>query len=162
MSDTTAYKEMEKPEYALKQDEKAVAVPYEMDRFGIVYNKQLLQRYFKSNWSSVKSLAELKNFATLKKQPMRFRVINQIWVSMEHPPLRDWIAAPSAALTTNFHTFPCTTSIGTGAPQIFCLRSAGSTFRITRTSSTCIFRIQPFHRHNFPDSLPMTAVVSSS
>lgn len=67
MSDTTAYKEMEKPEYALKQDEKVVAVPYEMDRFGIVYNKQLLQRYFKSNWSSVKSLAELKNFAALKK-----------------------------------------------------------------------------------------------
>lgn len=40
------------------------AVPYVMERYGIIYNKKLLQKYFDSSWASIKSVDSINNFKT--------------------------------------------------------------------------------------------------
>ena len=37
-----------------------------MERYGIIYNKKLLQKYFDSSWASIKSVDSINNFKTLK------------------------------------------------------------------------------------------------
>ena len=37
-----------------------------MERYGIIYNKALLQKYFDANWSSVKDVETINNFDTLR------------------------------------------------------------------------------------------------
>ena len=54
MSDTNMYKDLTKQDYAMKNGDEIGAVPYVMERYGIIYNKALLQKYFDANWSSVK------------------------------------------------------------------------------------------------------------
>ena len=68
MSDTEVYKQLEDQGQALKSDDgsKVLAVPFVMESYGIIYNKDLLNRYFDASWSSVKSLDKLNTFATLK------------------------------------------------------------------------------------------------
>lgn len=43
MSGTNIYKDQENPDYALKDGDTVGAVPYVMERYGIIYNKKLLQ-----------------------------------------------------------------------------------------------------------------------
>ena len=68
MSDTEVYKQLEDQGQALKSDDgsKVLAVPFVMESYGIIYNKDLLNRYFDASWSSVKSLDKLNTFAALK------------------------------------------------------------------------------------------------
>lgn len=37
-----------------------------MERYGIIYNKKLLQNYFDSSQASIKSVDSINNFKTLK------------------------------------------------------------------------------------------------
>ena len=68
MSDTEVYKQLEDQGQALKSDDgsEVLAVPFVMESYGIIYNKDLLNRYFDASWSSVKSLDKLNTFAALK------------------------------------------------------------------------------------------------
>ncbi|MBM6695783.1 carbohydrate ABC transporter substrate-binding protein [Bifidobacterium pullorum subsp. saeculare] len=69
LSDAAVYTEL-KDNYkvnALTNDEgDPVAVPFAVESYGIIYNKALLDKYFKSSWSTVKSIDELNNFDALK------------------------------------------------------------------------------------------------
>lgn len=47
-------------------DGKPISIPYAVESYGIIYNKALLNKYFESSWSSVKSIDELNNFKALK------------------------------------------------------------------------------------------------
>ena len=52
-------------DFALKEDGKTYGVAYVIETYGIIYNKTLLDAYFNSNFSSVKSIEELNNFEAL-------------------------------------------------------------------------------------------------
>lgn len=66
MSDTGIYKDLQNQDYAMKNGDEIGAVPYVMERYGIIYNKALLNKYFDADWSSVKSVDKIDNFDTLK------------------------------------------------------------------------------------------------
>ncbi|MBQ8835884.1 MAG: ABC transporter substrate-binding protein [Clostridia bacterium] len=52
--------------FTLKDDGKIYGVAYVIETYGIIYNKTLLNAYFNSDFSSVKSIEQLNNFAALK------------------------------------------------------------------------------------------------
>lgn len=52
-------------DYALKDGDTVGAVPYVMERYGIIYNKKLLQKYF-DFLGGIKSVDSINNFKTLK------------------------------------------------------------------------------------------------
>lgn len=58
--------ELTSDEFTLKEDGKTYGVAYVVETYGIIYNKTLLDRYFNSAFSTVKSIDELNNFAALK------------------------------------------------------------------------------------------------
>ena len=66
MSKTGIYKDLKNQDFALKLDNKVIAVPYVMERYGIIYNKSLMKQYFSADWSSIKSVEEIDNFKALK------------------------------------------------------------------------------------------------
>ncbi|MDF7665866.1 ABC transporter substrate-binding protein [Bifidobacterium sp. ESL0745] len=66
MSDTNMYKDLNHQEYALKDGQKIGAVPYVQERYGIIYNKALLKKYFDAKWSTIKSVDKINNFEALK------------------------------------------------------------------------------------------------
>lgn len=66
MSDTNPYKDLTKKEFALKSEGKVSAVPFIMERYGLIYNKALLKKYFDSSWSTIKSVDKINNFKALK------------------------------------------------------------------------------------------------
>ena len=66
MSKTGIYKDLKNQDFALKLDNKVIAVPYVMERYGIIYNKSLMKQYFSADWSSIKSIEEIDNFKALK------------------------------------------------------------------------------------------------
>lgn len=66
MTKTGIYKDLKNQDFALKLDNKVIAVPYVMERYGIIYNKSLMKQYFSADWSSIKSIEEIDNFKALK------------------------------------------------------------------------------------------------
>ena len=66
MSKTGIYKDLKNQDFALKLDNKVIAVPYVMERYGIIYNKSLMKQYFSADWSSIKSIEKIDNFKALK------------------------------------------------------------------------------------------------
>ena len=66
MSKTGIYKDLKNQDFALKLDNKVIAVPYVMERYGIIYNKSLMKQYFSADWSSIKSIEEIDNFKALQ------------------------------------------------------------------------------------------------
>ncbi|MDF7640792.1 ABC transporter substrate-binding protein [Bifidobacterium sp. ESL0784] len=66
MSGTSMYKDLEKSDYAMKNGDKVGAVPYVMERYGIIYNKAILKKYFDADWSTIKSIDKVNNFKALK------------------------------------------------------------------------------------------------
>lgn len=66
LSDSQVYSQLTGDEFALKEDGKVYGVAYVIETYGLIYNKTLLNKYFKSDWSTVKSADELNNFDALK------------------------------------------------------------------------------------------------
>lgn len=68
MSDTEIYKQLNDPKLALKSDDdsEVLAVPVVTETYGIIYRKDLLQKYFDMSGASVTSVEEIDNFNTLK------------------------------------------------------------------------------------------------
>ena len=66
MSDTEPYKQLINKDVALKDGDKVVGVPYAMETYGLIYNKDLLNKYFQADWSTIKSIDDLVGFKALK------------------------------------------------------------------------------------------------
>ena len=66
MSNTEVYKELQNQDVALKDGDKVVGVPYVMETYGIIYNKDILNKYFALDGATAKSIDEIDNFDTLK------------------------------------------------------------------------------------------------
>jgi raffinose/stachyose/melibiose transport system substrate-binding protein len=66
MSNTDVYKELTNQDVALKDGDKVVGVPYVMETYGIIYNKDILNKYFALSDAAVKSVDEIDGFDKLK------------------------------------------------------------------------------------------------
>lgn len=66
MSDTAVYKQLEDFSVALTDGDEIVGVPYVLESYGIIYNKELLNKYFELSDSSIKSVDDINSFKALK------------------------------------------------------------------------------------------------
>ena len=66
MSNTDVYKELTNQDVALKDGDKVVGVPYVMETYGLIYNKDILNKYFALDGAKATSMDEIDNFYTLK------------------------------------------------------------------------------------------------
>lgn len=66
MSNTDVYKELANQDVALKDGDKVVGVPYVMETYGLIYNKDILNKYFALDGAKATSMDEIDNFDTLK------------------------------------------------------------------------------------------------
>ncbi|MDD6645374.1 MAG: ABC transporter substrate-binding protein [Oscillospiraceae bacterium] len=67
LGDSDVFKELTNESYALKDTEGTVkGIAYVIESYGIIYNKTLLQKYFDSDFSSVKKIEDLNSFDKLK------------------------------------------------------------------------------------------------
>ena len=68
LTDSDIYKEMNDQSLALKGDDgQIVGVPYVIESYGIIYNKDLVNKYIALDGAVIKSADEIKDFDTLKK-----------------------------------------------------------------------------------------------
>ena len=58
--------ELTSNDFALTKDGKVYGIAYVVETYGIIYNKTLLNKYFASDFATVKSIDALNNFAALK------------------------------------------------------------------------------------------------
>ncbi len=65
LKDTALYKNLTSDEFALRDGDDVLGIAYVIETYGIIYNKTLLDKYFKADWSTVKSLDKLNNFEAL-------------------------------------------------------------------------------------------------
>ena len=66
MSNTDVYKELTNQDVALKDGDKVVGVPYVMETYALIYNKDILNKYFALDGAKATSMDEIDNFDTLK------------------------------------------------------------------------------------------------
>ncbi len=66
LTDTKVYAELVGDEFALKEDGRVLAVAFAIESYGIIYNKNILNKYFASDVSSIKSIDGIKDFSSLK------------------------------------------------------------------------------------------------
>ena len=66
MSNTDVYKELTNQDVALKDGDKVVGVPYVMETYCLIYNKDILNKYFALDGAKATSMDEIDNFDTLK------------------------------------------------------------------------------------------------
>ena len=66
MSDTEPYAQLIDQSVALKDGDKVVGVPYAMETYGLIYNKDILNKYIATDGAKIKSVDEIDNFDTLK------------------------------------------------------------------------------------------------
>ena len=67
LKDTAIYKDMNDQSLALTDGDKIVGVPYVIESYGIIYNKDIVAKYTKLDGAVIKSADEIKDFDTLKK-----------------------------------------------------------------------------------------------
>ena len=63
---TKVVNEVTSPDFLLKDGKDVCGVAYVVETYGLIYNKTLLDRYFASDFSSVKSVEEINGFEKLK------------------------------------------------------------------------------------------------
>ena len=67
LSDSAVYTELTNRDFALTDGDKVAGVAYVLETYGIIYSKPLLNKYFASDFSSVKNIESLNSFAALSK-----------------------------------------------------------------------------------------------
>ena len=67
LSSSSLYAALTDKDFALKDGERVLGIAYAIETYGIIYNKTLLNKYFASGFSTVKSVEEINNFATFKR-----------------------------------------------------------------------------------------------
>jgi raffinose/stachyose/melibiose transport system substrate-binding protein len=66
LKDTELYKQLQNPDVALKDGDKVVGIPYAMETYGLIYNKDILKKYFAMPGAKAKSVKDIDSFAKLK------------------------------------------------------------------------------------------------
>ena len=66
LTDSRLLSELTSPEFALTEDGKTYGIAYVIETYGILYNKTLLDAYFASDFSTVKSIDALQSFGALQ------------------------------------------------------------------------------------------------
>ena len=66
LSKSDVYKDVESDDYVLKDGDAVDGIAYVIETYGLIYNKALLNKYFKLPDASIKSIDELNNFQALK------------------------------------------------------------------------------------------------
>lgn len=67
LKDTGIYNELNNKDIALKDGDKVVGIPYVMETYGIIYNKDLLKKYTKLPGAKIKDVKEINSFDKLKE-----------------------------------------------------------------------------------------------
>ena len=67
LSGTRMYKDLQNRDYVLKDGDTVKAIPFVLDRYGIIYNRAILKEYFAADWASIHSEQEVRGFDALKK-----------------------------------------------------------------------------------------------
>lgn len=65
--DTGIYNELNNKDIALKDGDKVVGIPYVMETYGIIYNKDLLKKYTELPGAKIKDAKEINSFDKLKE-----------------------------------------------------------------------------------------------
>ena len=66
LSDSAVYKQLTSDEFALKSGGEVLGIAYVIETYGIIYNRTLLDKYFASDWSTVKKAEDINSFNALK------------------------------------------------------------------------------------------------
>lgn len=66
MSDTEVYKQLQNQDVALKDGDKVVGVPYVMETYSLIYNKDILNKYFGLSGAKATSIDDINSFDKLK------------------------------------------------------------------------------------------------
>ena len=97
LSGTEFYQALSDKELAIKGEDGGVyGVPYTMEGYGIIYNKEIMNRYFATSGAKVGSMEEIKNFETLKAvaEDMQSKKeelgIKGVFASTSLQPNEDW------------------------------------------------------------------------
>lgn len=69
LTDSELYKHLTDKDLAIKADGKVYGIPYVVEGYGIIYNKEITDAYFNSSWknTSYKSMDEVNNFTKFKE-----------------------------------------------------------------------------------------------
>lgn len=67
LKDTGIYNELNNQDIALKDGDKVVGIPYVMETYGIIYNKDLLKKYTELPGAKIKDAKEINSFDKLKE-----------------------------------------------------------------------------------------------
>ena len=67
LKDTGIYNELNNKDSALKDGDKVVGIPYVMETYGIIYNKDLLKKYTELPGAKIKDAKEIDSFDKLKE-----------------------------------------------------------------------------------------------
>ena len=143
MSDTEVYKQLQNPDVALKDGDKVVGVPYVMETYGLIYNKDILNKYFGLSGAKAKSIDDIDSFKTLKAvaDDMQARKdelgIKGAYTSAGFDSSSDWRFKTHLANLPLYYEFK-EDKITSSRPP-----SRAPAWRTTRTSSTCTSRTPP-------------------
>ena len=143
MSDTEVYKQLQNPDVALKDGDKVVGVPYAMETYGLIYNKDILNKYFGLSGAKAKSIDDIDSFKTLKAvaDDMQARKdelgIKGAFTSAGFDSSSDWRFKTHLANLPLYYEFK-EDNITSSRPP-----SRAPVWRTTRTSSTCTSRTPP-------------------
>lgn len=66
LSDTKLYGELTNDDFALRDGDEVLGIAYAIESYGIIYNKTILNRYFSSDFSTIKRVEDINNFNALK------------------------------------------------------------------------------------------------
>jgi raffinose/stachyose/melibiose transport system substrate-binding protein len=68
LTQTKFYSYLSNPDTAVKSDGKAYGIPYSLEGYGILYNDEIMQKYFKlaNKKVSISATTDIKNYDTLK------------------------------------------------------------------------------------------------
>ncbi len=66
LSDTAVFRNLKSEDFALEEDGKVLAVAYVIESYGIIYNKDIIRRYCKTDGAVIKEAKEIDNFEKLK------------------------------------------------------------------------------------------------
>ena len=122
MSDTEPYKELIDQSVALKDGDKVVGVPYAMETYGIIYNKDILNKYIATDGAKIKRTSSASRAPSL-------------------PPVS--IPAQIGASRPIWPTCRCITSSSKTRSPSNRRPSRAPICRNTSRSSTCTSRIPP-------------------
>ena len=128
MTDTEPYKQLINKDVALKDGSKVVGVPYAMETYGLIYNKDLLAKYIATDGAKIKDVKDIDNFDTLKA------VADDIQAKKDQLGVK---GAPIGVSRPIWPTCRCTTSSRMTTSPSSRRPSRVPICRSIRTSSTC-------------------------